>query len=181
MTTYTQCNLFYVAEHVRRSSQQVHRPKTRVPTYKRRELAKGNFIIKRGDITLLDCIGEGVNVDTSQHFQQLVVVYIILLSRRVWHRLQSKSKLQENSCRKDTERFVCSISALTALLHSLTPSPGDLSPVEVNKLVEESLKMSRFRHAHVMDLLGVCLDTDSAAPYIIMPYMAHGSLLQLLK
>ena len=52
--------------------------------------------------------------------------------------------------------------------------------MEVNKLVEESLKMSRFKHAHVMDLLGVCLETGSA-PYIIMAYMTNGSLLQLLK
>ena len=37
--------------------------------------------------------------------------------------------------------------------------------------------MSRFSHAHVMGLIGVCLDAGSA-PYIIMPYMANGSLLK---
>ena len=37
--------------------------------------------------------------------------------------------------------------------------------------------MSRFKHAHVMGLIGVCLDEDSA-PFIIMPYMANGSLLK---
>ena len=31
-----------------------------------------------------------------------------------------------------------------------------------------------------MGLIGVCLDTGSA-PYIIMPYMANGSLLKYLK
>ena len=46
--------------------------------------------------------------------------------------------------------------------------------------IEESLKMSRFKHAHVMGLIGVCLDAGSA-PYIIMPYMANGSLLKYLK
>ena len=46
--------------------------------------------------------------------------------------------------------------------------------------VEESLKMSRFKHAHVMGLIGVCLDVDTA-PYIVMPYMANGSLLHHLK
>ena len=46
--------------------------------------------------------------------------------------------------------------------------------------VEESMKMSRFKHAHVMGLIGVCLDAGSA-PYIIMPYMANGSLLKYLK
>ena len=42
------------------------------------------------------------------------------------------------------------------------------------------MKMSRFKHAHVMGLIGVCLDAGSA-PYIIMPYMANGSLLKYLK
>ena len=46
--------------------------------------------------------------------------------------------------------------------------------------MDESLKMSRFKHSHVMGLIGVCLDTGSA-PFIIMPYMANGSLLKYLK
>ena len=46
--------------------------------------------------------------------------------------------------------------------------------------MEESLKMSRFKHTHVMGLIGVCLD-GGPAPYIIMPYMANGSLLKYLK
>ena len=40
--------------------------------------------------------------------------------------------------------------------------------------------MSRFKHSHVMGLLGVCLDAGSA-PFIVMPYMANGSLLKYLK
>ena len=56
----------------------------------------------------------------------------------------------------------------------------DQMKFEVEMFVEESLKMSRFRHAHVMGLIGVCLDTDSAR-FIIMPYMANGSLLKYLK
>ena len=50
----------------------------------------------------------------------------------------------------------------------------------MDKFVEESLKMSRFKHAHVMGLIGVCLDAGSA-PYIVMPYMANGSLLKYLR
>ena len=57
---------------------------------------------------------------------------------------------------------------------------GDFDQVQVDKFVKESTKMSRFKHSHVMGLIGVCLDTDSA-PYIIMPYMANGSLLNYLK
>ena len=50
----------------------------------------------------------------------------------------------------------------------------------MDKFVQESLKMSRFSHPHVMSLTGVCLDAGSA-PYIIMPYMANGSLIKYLK
>ena len=46
--------------------------------------------------------------------------------------------------------------------------------------MEESVKMTRFKHPHVISLIGVCLDAGSA-PYIVMPYMANGSLLNYLK
>ena len=57
---------------------------------------------------------------------------------------------------------------------------GNFDQLDVDKFVEESLKMSRFKHAHVMGLIGVCLDAGSA-PYIVMPYMTNGSLLKYLK
>ena len=57
---------------------------------------------------------------------------------------------------------------------------GQFDQLEVDKILEESLKMKHFDHMHVMTLLGVCLDAGPA-PYIIMPYMAHGSLLSYLK
>ena len=40
--------------------------------------------------------------------------------------------------------------------------------------------MKKFQHIHVMGLVGVCLDAGPA-PYIIMPYMANGSLQSYLK
>ena len=46
--------------------------------------------------------------------------------------------------------------------------------------MEESLKMKKFDHPHVMSLIGVCLD-GGPAPYIVMPYMANGCLLSYLK
>ena len=64
---------------------------------------------------------------------------------------------------------------LFCLYHS-----GNFEQAEVDKFVEESLKLSRFKHAHVMCLIGVCLDASST-PFIIMPYMANGSLLKYLK
>ena len=57
---------------------------------------------------------------------------------------------------------------------------GDFNQIRVDQFVEESLKMSRFKHSHVMGLIGVCLDTGSA-PFIVMPYMANGSLLKYLR
>ena len=57
---------------------------------------------------------------------------------------------------------------------------GDFNQMEVNKFVEESLKMSRFKHRHLMNLIGVCLDAG-ASPYIIMPYMENRCLLDYLK
>ena len=59
-------------------------------------------------------------------------------------------------------------------------SAGLFHQQEMDKFVEESLKMSRFKHTHVMGLIGVCLDAGSG-PYIVMPYMANGSLLSYLK
>ena len=50
----------------------------------------------------------------------------------------------------------------------------------MDKFVEESLKMSHFQHSHIMGLIGVCLDAGPA-PYIVMPYMANGSLLHYLR
>ena len=46
--------------------------------------------------------------------------------------------------------------------------------------MEESLKMKFFDHLNVLTLVGVCVDS-SPAPYILMPFMSHGSLLSYLK
>ena len=40
--------------------------------------------------------------------------------------------------------------------------------------------MYNFSHTHILTLKGICLD-GGAAPYIIMPFMANGSLLAYLK
>ena len=51
---------------------------------------------------------------------------------------------------------------------------------QVNKIMEESIKMKHFDHPNVLHLIGVCLDAGPA-PYVVMPYMANGSLLHYLK
>ena len=47
-------------------------------------------------------------------------------------------------------------------------------------LLEECGKMYEFDHPNVLKLIGVCLD-GGPAPYIIMPFMANGSLGSYLK
>ena len=50
----------------------------------------------------------------------------------------------------------------------------------VRDMLKECSRMSSFDHVNVLTLIGVCLDGGSA-PYIIMPFMANGSLLAYLK
>ena len=58
--------------------------------------------------------------------------------------------------------------------------PGVFGTSDLSNLVKESLKMAKFNHPNVMRLIGVCID-KGASPYIVMPYMAYGSLLSYLK
>lgn len=45
-------------------------------------------------------------------------------------------------------------------------------------IVEESMKMKEFNHPNVLQLIGACVDMES--PYLVMPYMSRGSLLNVL-
>ena len=49
----------------------------------------------------------------------------------------------------------------------------------VRELMKECSKMYKFDHPNVLTLKGVCLD-GGPAPYIIMPFMANGSLVSYL-
>ena len=50
----------------------------------------------------------------------------------------------------------------------------------VRDMLKECSRMSMFDHLHVLTLKGVCLD-GGPTPYIIMPFMANGSLLAYLR
>ena len=50
----------------------------------------------------------------------------------------------------------------------------------VRDLLRECDKMYEFNHPNVLKLTGVCMDGGSS-PYIIMPFMANGSLDAYLK
>ena len=47
----------------------------RVPSYRRRELARGRFLIKSENITLLDCIGEGLQIISLVDFKLSVTFH----------------------------------------------------------------------------------------------------------
>ena len=47
-------------------------------------------------------------------------------------------------------------------------------------MLKECSKMVKFDHPNVLNLIGVCLD-GGPAPFIIMPFMANGSLLAYIK
>lgn len=47
-------------------------------------------------------------------------------------------------------------------------------------MIKESVKMQQFDHPNVLSLIGICVDAGPA-PYIVMPFMANGSLISYLK
>ena len=53
-------------------------------------------------------------------------------------------------------------------------------PQDIESLIQESFKMSNFNHPNVLSLIGICVDAGEA-PYIVMPFMANGSLHSYLK
>ena len=50
----------------------------------------------------------------------------------------------------------------------------------MENLLKECVRMQALDHPNVLKLSGVCLD-GGPAPYIIMPFMANGSLLNYLQ
>lgn len=57
---------------------------------------------------------------------------------------------------------------------------------EIESVTKEIIKMSKFDHPNVMELIGVCLAPSdegniSLGPSIIMPFMARGNLLNYLR
>ena len=69
----------------------------------------------------------------------------------------------------------------TGILYNLIfYSQGFHDQNDIEQLLEESLKLKSFEHPNVMNLIGVCVDAGPA-PYIIMPFMANGSLLSYLR
>ena len=47
-------------------------------------------------------------------------------------------------------------------------------------MLKEGVKMMGFNHPNVLNLTGICVD-GGPAPYIVMPFMAKGSVLSFLR
>ena len=52
---------------------------------------------------------------------------------------------------------------------------------QLSAFLAESLIMKDFHHPHVLGLLGVCFDAPDGTPYIVLPFMANGSVKTYLK
>lgn len=70
------------------------------------------------------------------------------------------------------------IAILVINVHSFIT--GYFDKETTHSLLEESVKMKEFDHPNILTMLGVCVDAGPA-PYIIMPFMAKGSLLSYLR
>ena len=68
----------------------------------------------------------------------------------------------------------CSMKCMCIILLGISSSS------DLQHLVEESQIMSRFDHPNVMKLLGVSISMGRTL-YVIMPFMAQGSLLSYLR
>ena len=57
---------------------------------------------------------------------------------------------------------------------------GFFDEAAINDIMKESLKMKDFDHPNVLNMIGICID-GGPAPFIVMPFMANGSLRAYLK
>ena len=57
---------------------------------------------------------------------------------------------------------------------------GFFNQEQTAEMMKEAMKMSGLDHPHVLTLIGVCVDGGPSL-YIVMPFMANGSLLSYLK
>ena len=50
----------------------------------------------------------------------------------------------------------------------------------IDSFLDECLRISQLKHPNIMEIIGVCLD-GGAVPFLVMPFMNNGNLLQYLK
>ena len=64
-------------------------------------------------------------------------------------------------------------------LYGFHDNVGFIDDDAVEELICECIRMKHFNHPNVMTLIGVCFDRGQV-PYIVLPFMANGSLLSYL-
>ena len=77
---------------------------------------------------------------------------------------------------------------LMHIVYSMQPSnfmyitcSGMSSEEQLHGFLEESVTMKDFNHPHILGLLGVCFDAPDGSPYLVLPFMANGSVKTYLK
>ena len=51
---------------------------------------------------------------------------------------------------------------------------------EMRTFLNEALTMRDFRHQHILQLIGIVIDSDKM-PLVILPFMTHGDLLSYIR
>ena len=65
---------------------------------------------------------------------------------------------------------------------SLILTTGFFDETRAADIMRESVKMQGLNHPNVLHIIGLCVDPVAGlAPYIIMPFMANGSLLNYIR
>lgn len=47
---------------------------------------------------------------------------------------------------------------------------------EIQKVLDECVLMKKIEHPNILELLGVCFNSEENVPYIVLPFMANGDL-----
>lgn len=147
------------------------------------------FLIPSKRITLKEHIGEGTVV-TSQAYEmqsnflcisfigEFGIVYKALLMTS-----DNQNQFKESTVAVKTLKGLCmwTGSSFCKLMIDIgMVMIGSYSQEEIDCIMEESLKLKKFNHINIMNLIGVCIESVSA-PYIVMPFMHNGSLLAYLR
>ncbi len=66
-----------------------------------------------------------------------------------------------------------------AIYCTVTPDLG--SQTELQAFLDESSIMTSFKHSNILSIVGVCFDSPVGVPFLLLPFMANGSLKDYLK
>ena len=150
-----------------------------------------HLIIPSSSIKLVESIGQGVCILAVLRYGDYVTLLCLddcskfLLA----YVLGEFGLVYKGHFVKETNTEVVAIKTLKGLLikhdtemciHNDGYVIGFYDRSMVRDMLKECSKMHNFSHPNVLTLIGVCLD-GGPTPYIIMPFMANGSLLSYLK